>query len=132
MMLWAEGAARARALRLGMSGEQEAGHWGAGMRAASLEGDSIRAQFRGALGRASRGAGTPRSLSHALSAEAGIFRMSSCAPSSLPVAAVTLCAGGFLGPLGLLFPLWGRLVTLPHILLGAAINPQLLLLLGKS
>lgn len=49
MMLWAEGAARARALRLGMSGEQEAGQWGAGMQAASLEGDSIRAQFRGWL-----------------------------------------------------------------------------------
>lgn len=43
MMLWAVGAARARAVRLGMSGEQEAGQWGAGMRAASLEGESIRA-----------------------------------------------------------------------------------------
>ena len=43
MMLWAEVAARARALRLGMSGEQEAGQGGA----ASLEDDSIRAQFMG-------------------------------------------------------------------------------------
>lgn len=49
MMLWPAGAARARALRLGMSGEQEAGQWGAGMPAASLEGDSIRARFRGGL-----------------------------------------------------------------------------------
>ena len=44
-MLRAEGASRARALRL----EQEAGQWGAGMWAASLEGDSIRAQFGGRL-----------------------------------------------------------------------------------
>ena len=44
---------------------------------------------------------------------------------------MTLSAGGFLRPLQLLFPLWGRLLTLLRVPLGAAINPQLLLLLGK-
>lgn len=108
MVLGAEGTASTRALGSVRGAGNRPGDWHG---PASLEGDSDGAQVMGAV---RKGSGAPPALPQCSACLAGIFGRSPRAPGSLPVVSMTHWAGGFLGPLELLFQLWGRLLTLPH------------------